>query len=75
MKCVCFTVNICKLWFEKIKAWNFPGGPVAKTVLPVRGTWVHPLVRELRWEILSAAEETHCSQTNKLKKSKVETLI
>ena len=47
MKCVCFTVNICKLWFEKIKAWNFPGGPVAKTVLPVRGTWVHSLVGEL----------------------------
>ena len=42
-------------------------------LLPVRGTWVHPLVRELRWEILSAAAETHCSQTNKLKKSKVET--
>ena len=47
MKCICFTVNICKLWFDKIKAWNFAGGPVAKAVLPVLGAWVQPLVREL----------------------------
>ena len=47
MKCICFTVNICKLWFDKIKAWNFPGVPLAKTVLPVRAAWVQPLVREL----------------------------
>ena len=26
---------------------DFPGGPVAKTVLPMQGAWVRPLVREL----------------------------
>ena len=26
---------------------DFPGGPVAKTVLPVQGAWVKSLVREL----------------------------
>ena len=26
---------------------DFPGGPVAKTALPMQGTWVRSLVREL----------------------------
>ena len=26
---------------------DFPGGPVTKTVLPMQGTWVQALVREL----------------------------
>ena len=26
---------------------DFPGGPVAKTMLPVQGTWVQSLVREV----------------------------
>ena len=26
---------------------DFPGGPVTKTVLPMQGAWVRPLVREL----------------------------
>ena len=27
---------------------DFPGGPVVKTVLPLQGVWVPPLVGELR---------------------------
>ena len=27
--------------------WNFPGGPVVKTVLPLQGAWVLFLVREV----------------------------
>ena len=27
--------------------WDFPGGPVAKTVFPTQGAWVQSLVREL----------------------------
>lgn len=28
--------------------WYFPGGPVAKTVLPLKGAQVRSLVKELR---------------------------
>ena len=35
------------LMIKKMSFRDFPGGPVAKTVLPMQGTWVRPLVREL----------------------------
>ena len=28
--------------------WDFPGGPVVKTVLPSQGAWVGSLFRELQ---------------------------
>ena len=30
------------------RGWDFPGGPVVKTVFPLHGAWIQPLVRELR---------------------------
>ena len=35
------------LELKKGMSRDFPGGTVAKTVLPVQGAWVRPLVREL----------------------------
>ena len=32
--------------------WNFPGGPMVKTVPPLQGAWVWPLVGELRSHML-----------------------
>ena len=32
----------------RVVCWYFPGGPVANSELPVLGTWVRSLVRELR---------------------------
>ena len=32
--------------FVKNYNWNFPGGPVVKTVLPLQGAWVLSLVRK-----------------------------
>ena len=32
--------------------WNFPGGPTVKTVPPLQGAWVWPLVEELRSHML-----------------------
>ena len=52
---------------------DFPGGPVAKTVLPMQGVWVRSLVRDLdptscmlqqRSEILSATTNIWYSQIN-----------
>ena len=33
--------------FKLPKSGDFPGGPVAKTVLPMQEAWVRSLVREL----------------------------
>ena len=32
-------------------SWDFPGGPVVKICIPVQGTWVQSLVRELRFHV------------------------
>ena len=34
---------------------DFPGGPVVKTQLPLQGSWVSSLVRELKSYILHSA--------------------
>ena len=44
---------------------DFPGGPVAKTVLPMHGAWVPSLVRELD-PTCHATTKTQCSQIKKL---------
>ena len=36
---------------------DFPGGPVAKTVLPMQGAWVQPLVREL--DLIATIKNLH----------------
>ena len=33
--------------FKTGKLWDFPGGPVADSMLPTQGAWVQSLVREL----------------------------
>ena len=48
---------------ERRLHWDFPSGPVVKTVLPLQGAWVQSLVQELRFHMLQ------CSQ-NKTKKQK-----
>ena len=35
------------------RSWDFPGGPVAKTLLPMQGTQVQSLVKELDPECLN----------------------
>ena len=32
-------------------SWDFPGSPVVKICIPVQGTWVQSLVRELRFHV------------------------
>ena len=64
----------------KFPFWDFPGGPVTKTVFPVQGPWIQSLVGELDhicWKlrvhmplrqtlkIPSAATKTRHSQKNK----------
>ena len=34
---------------ERRLHWDFPSGPVVKTVLPLQGAWVQSLVQELRF--------------------------
>ena len=41
--------------------WDFPGGPVVRTALPLQGTWVGSLVGELRSGLL-------CSMTKEKKR-------
>ena len=36
---------------------DFPGGPVAKTVLPMQGAWVQHLVREL--DLIATIKNLH----------------
>ena len=33
---------------KRKELWDFPGGPVFKTLLPTQGVWVRSLARELR---------------------------
>ena len=42
--------------------WDFPSGPVVKTVLPLQGAWLQSLVQELRFHMLQ------CSQKKKKQK-------
>ena len=39
---------------QKATCWDRPGGPVAKTLLPMQGVWVWTLIREL--------DPAHCNQ-------------
>ena len=39
--------NLDQIAFFKIEVRDFPGGPVADSLLPIQGAWVQSLVREL----------------------------
>ena len=39
--------QVAALSISKVPDGDFPGGPVAKTVLPMQGAQVQPLIREL----------------------------
>ena len=41
----------------KSGSWDFPGSPLVKTVLPIKGTWVQSLVGELRSHMLCGASK------------------
>ena len=66
----------------KIKSnWDFPGGPAAKTVLPIQGAQIRSLVQELRSHmLLSAAKKKksknkHCRCIHKIWEKKSDRLI
>ena len=50
---------------ERRLHWDFPSGPVVKTVLPLQGAWLQSLVQELRFHMLQ------CSQKKKKKKRNI----
>ena len=43
-----YMYNLKKKKGKRKEPWDFPGGPVFKTVLPMQGVWVQSLARELR---------------------------
>ena len=53
------TLRLSETWFltlsngvRMVLSWDFPGGPLAKTLLSTAGVWVHFLVREVRPHML-----------------------
>ena len=65
-----FPITSAGLGPSKRNPWDFPGGPVVKTVLPLQGARVRSLVRELRsCSLRGAAKKTPKQKTPQNKRN------
>ena len=55
---------------EVFSLQDFPGSPVVDSAIPLQGTWVHFLVRELRSHVLYSTAKKKIFNLKKKKKKK-----